>query len=83
MWNVNVGDATTAGSLYYLLPDYSTRHQSDRLEAFADAVAQTGELKDRVEQVRAQGWSGWPSLPLARAAAMAEEALLPFKVAIG
>jgi hypothetical protein len=83
VWNVNVGDGTTAGSLYYLLPDYSTRHQGDRLEAFADAVAQTGELKDRVEQVRAQGWSGWPSLPLARAAAMAEEALLPFKVAIG
>ncbi|MGY1690386.1 hypothetical protein [Geodermatophilus sp. SYSU D01105] len=81
VWNVNVGDGTTAGWLYYLLPEYSTRHPGDRVEAFASAVAQIGEATAKVEQVRARGWSGWPSLALVRAAAIAEEALLPVKVA--
>jgi hypothetical protein len=67
VWNVNVGDTTTAGWLYYILPEYSTRHP-DRAEAYADAVAQITELAAKVAQVRARGWSGWPSLPLVRAA---------------
>jgi hypothetical protein len=80
VWNVNVGDGTTAGWLYYILPEYSTRHP-DLVETYADAVAQIGELVAKVEQVRAKGWRGWPSLPLLRAAASAEEALAPIEVA--
>ena len=38
------------------------------VEAYAHAVAQIAELAAKVARVRARGWSGWPSLPLARAA---------------
>jgi hypothetical protein len=67
VWNINVGEATTVGWLYHLLSEYSTRHP-ERVEAYADAVAQIGELAAKVAQVRSRGWSGWPSLPLALAA---------------
>ena len=79
VWNVNVGDATTAGWFYYLLSDYSTRHP-ERVEAYADSVAQIAELAAKVAQMRARGWSGWPSLPLARAAGD-EQAMAPIVVA--
>lgn len=79
VWNVNVGDASTTGFLYYLLAEYSTRHP-ERVEAYADAVAQISELAAKVAQVRARGWSGWPSLPLARAAGN-EQTMAPIVVA--
>jgi hypothetical protein len=67
VWNINVGDATTAGWLYHVLSEYSSRHP-ERVEAYADAVAQIPELAAKVANMRSRGWSGWPSLPLARAA---------------
>jgi hypothetical protein len=79
VWNINVGDATTAGWLYYLLSEYSTRHP-ERVDAYADAVAQIAELAAKVAQERARGWRGWPSMPLARAAGN-EHTMAPIEVA--
>ncbi len=75
VWNLNVGDATTAGWLYYLLPEYASRHP-ERVKVFADAVAEVGGLAAKVAQVRVR-WSGWPSLPLTRASASPSETLAP------
>lgn len=79
VWNVNVGDAATKGFLYYVLPEYSTRHP-ERVEAYADAVAEIAELAAKVQQVRARGWSGWSSMPLVRAASN-EQTMAPIVVA--
>ena len=79
VWNINVGDASTTGFLYYLLAEYSTRHP-ERVEAYADAVAKIAELAAKVAQERARGWRGWPSMPLARAASN-EQTMAPIEVA--
>ena len=81
VWNVNVGDGTTSGWLYYLLPEYSTRHP-ERVEAYAEGLARIPGLAAKVEQVRVRGWSGWPSLSLARAADT-EDAVAPIEIATG
>ncbi|SNR56248.1 hypothetical protein [Blastococcus mobilis] len=78
--NINVGDTTVAGFLYYVLPEYSTRHP-ERVDAYADAVAQIPGLAAKVQQVRSRGWSGWSSMPLSRAAEMQEVVLTPIAVA--
>jgi hypothetical protein len=50
------------------VPQAGRPRHPERVEAYADAVAQIGELAAKVAQVRSRGWSGWPSLPLGRAA---------------
>ncbi|MCZ2839933.1 hypothetical protein [Modestobacter sp. VKM Ac-2985] len=80
VWNINVGDGSTRGQLYFLLPEYASRHPV-RIDSLAVAVAGIDELVGKVEQVRARGWSGWPSLPLERAAGMPDRVLVPVEVA--
>ncbi len=82
VWNVNIGDASSTGWLYYVLPEYSTRH-SGRVETYAQAVAAIGELAAKVDQVRRRQWSGWPSLTLARAASTPDDVFRPIDVAVG
>lgn len=83
VWNLNVGDVSSMGYFYFLLPEYSTRHPGEHIEAFARAVADVGDLATKVDQVRTRGWSGWPSLRLASAAASSDDVMVPIEVATG
>jgi hypothetical protein len=75
-----VGDSLSEGQLYFVLPEYARRHPQ-RAEAYADAVAEIEQLRDKVDQVRSRGWSGWPALPLRQASALSDGVIRPVDVA--
>jgi hypothetical protein len=67
VWNINIGDVTGRGRLYFTLAEFKTRHGVGCAGQLAGDLSQMTPLAAEVARVKEGGWRGWAGLPLTAA----------------